>query len=176
MKKTLLSLLMVAGLGFATKAQTIAIKANPLALLGGTDLVSGEFKIGANSSVSAGLGVAGYKLSDSKYSSIGGEAQYRYYFRESLHGWYLGAKVGYLSGKVKIEDFNDGKDYKTNYGSLNIGAKAGYQWAFDSGFVIDLNLGAAYSSFKYDDNDGAFSTLKGSGVLPNLGFGLGFSF
>ncbi|MGM9478635.1 DUF3575 domain-containing protein [Pedobacter sp. GSP4] len=176
MKKTLLSLLTAALLGFAAQAQTIAIKANPLALLGGTDLVSGEFKIGDNSSVSAGLGAAGYKISGSKYSSFGGEAQYRYYFRESLHGWYVGAKAGYLAGKVKVQGFFDEKEYETKYGSLNAGVKGGYQWAFDSGFVIDLNLGAAYSSFKYDDNDGAFSSLKGSGILPNLGFGLGFAF
>jgi len=176
MKKVLLSLLVVAGLGFATNAQTVAIKANPLALLGGTDLLSGEFKVGGNSSVGVGLGLAGFKIAGSKYSSFGGEAQYRYYFRESLHGWYLGAKAGYLAGKVKIDGFGDGETYKTNYGSFNVGAKAGYQWAFDSGFVIDLNLGAAYSSFKYDDNSGEFATLKGSGILPNLGFGLGFAF
>lgn len=158
-------------------AQNIALKVNPLSFFGGTDLVSGEFKIGDNSSVIAGLGVAGYKIAGSKYSSFGGEAQYRYYFSEALHGWYGGAKVGYLAGKVKLEDYyNDGTKYETNYGALNLGVKGGYQWIFGSGFTLDLNLGAAYSSFKYDDNSGNFSTLKGSGILPNLGFALGFAF
>jgi hypothetical protein len=178
MKKLLLSLLTVASLGTATitHAQTVAIKANPLAFFGGTDLLSAEVKIGENSTASAGLGLAGYKIAGSKYSSVGGELQYRYYFKEALHGWYAGAKVGYLSGKVKLNNFFSEESNETNYSAFNVGAKAGYQWIFGSGFTLDLNLGAAYSSFKYDDNSGDFSSLKASGILPNIGFGLGFAF
>jgi hypothetical protein len=175
MKKNLLSLLMLVAFACTAKAQTVAIKANPLAFFSGTDLLSGEFKIGGNSSVLVGAGIAGFKISGSKYSSFGGEAQYRYYFNEALKGWYAGAKVGYLSGKVKIDSFDDDQ-YETNFGALNVGVKAGYQWVFRSGFTLDLNLGAAYSSYKYDDNQDAFSSLKASGVLPNLGFGLGYAF
>jgi len=179
MKKALFTLLVItAGLA-QVKAQDVALKVNPLSFFGGTDLVSGEFKIGDNSSLIGGVGVSGFKISGSKYSSFGGEVQYRYYFDEALHGWYAGGKVGYLAGKVKLEDFGFGtmsSSSETNYGSFNAGVKGGYQWVFGSGFTLDLNLGAAYSSFKYDDNSGAFSTLKGSGVLPNLGFGLGFAF
>jgi hypothetical protein len=176
MKKNLFSLIMLLAFACTVKAQTVAIKANPLAFFSGTDLLSGEFKIGGNSSVLVGAGIAGFKISGSKYSSLGGEAQYRYYFSEALKGWYGGAKVGYLSGKVKIDDYFDGEQYETNFGAFNVGIKAGHQWVFKSGFTLDLNLGAAYSSYKYDDNQGAFSNLKASGVLPNLGFALGYAF
>jgi Protein of unknown function (DUF3575) len=183
MKKIILSAFALVTFGFAS-AQESAIKVNPLSLLGGTDLVSYEFKLGEKSTGIVGGGIGGFKIGDAKYSNLGGEVQYRYYFEEALKGWYAGGQVGYSSGKVKFENtvsidsngnFVSGSS-ETNFGSLKIGAKGGYQWIWDSGFTLDLNLGVAYNSFSYDSSDGAFSTLKASGVLPNFGFGLGYAF
>ena len=53
-----------------------------------------KLKLDENSTAIAGLGVAGYKIAGSKYSSVGGELQYRYYFKEALHGWYAVCKSG----------------------------------------------------------------------------------
>ena len=104
-----------------------------------------------------------------------------------MKGWYAGAQAGYSTGKVKLESstfsfggfgLNDVETVssETNFSALKFGAKGGYQWVWNSGFSLDLNLGLAYNSFSYDDESGNFSTLKGSGILPNLGFGLGYAF
>jgi hypothetical protein len=180
MKKIILTAVAVFGFAF-TYAQENVIKANPLALLGGSDLVSYELKLGEKSSISLGAGVGGYNFGGLKYSTSGAELQYRYYFDEALKGWYAGAQAGFISGKVK-QDFSgffgtsiEGNSTETKFTGIKVGGKAGYQWVLGSGFVIDLNLGAAYNSFKYK-GDGDFSTLKGSGVLPTFAVALGYAF
>ena len=184
MKKIILTAIAVCGFGFANAQENI-IKANPLSLLGGTDLVSFEHKLGDNTSFSIGAGIGGFKIGDAEYSNMGTEVQYRYYFDEALKGFYAGGQVGYSVGKVKLEtfdsDFNsptfgDQITDETNFGSFKLGAKGGYQWVWDSGFSLDLNAGLAYNNFSYKNSDAAFSGLEASGVLPNFGFGLGYAF
>lgn len=183
MKKVLFATFAVLGI-LSANAQERIVKVNPLSVLGGTDLVSYEQKLGEHSSFLIGAGVGGFKIGDAKYSNLGGELQYRYYFEESLQGFYAGGQAGYNSGKVKFEnsysfDSNGNATNttnETNFSAFKIGAKGGYQWIWDSGISLDLNLGVAYNNFSYKNNDGAFSTLKASGVLPNFGFGLGYAF
>lgn len=183
MKKVLLTAAAVFAFGFAN-AQENVIKANPLSILGGSDLVSFEHKISDNSSVVIGAGIGGFKIGEAKYSSLGAEAQYRFYFNEALRGFYAGGQVGYTSGKVELEGFSFSGDFEdfetskseTDYGALKVGAKGGYQWIWDSGFSLDLNLGIAYNKFNYKSSDSSFDTLKASGVLPNFGFALGYAF
>ncbi len=177
MKKIILSAVAVMAFGF-TNAQENIIKANPLSLIGGTDLVSFEHKIGDNTSLLVGVGVGGFKIGDSKYSNLGGEIQYRYYFEEALKGFYAGGQAGYSAGKVKTEFgsiFGSSRS-ETNFGALKVGAKGGYQWVWGSGFSLDLNLGLAYNNFSYKDSNSSVSSLKASGVLPNFGFALGYAF
>ncbi len=169
MKKIILTAIAVCAFGFANAQENI-IKANPLALLGGTDMVSFEHKLGENTSILLGAGIGGYKIGDAEYSNMGAEVQYRYYFEEAFKGFYAGGQVGYSSGKVKI------LSSETNFGSFKLGGKGGYQWVWDSGFSLDLNIGIAYNNFSYKDSSGAFTSLKASGVLPNFGFGLGYAF
>lgn len=183
MKKVFLTAVAVFSFVGAT-AQEQVIKANPLAILGGSDLVSYERKLGDKSSIVIGAGIGGFKIGEAKYSSVGGELQYRYYFDEALKGWYAGGQAGYISGKVDLGDYTTfdsnfnlvTEKAETNYGSFQLGAMAGYQWIWDSGFSLDLNAGISYTNFSYKDEGGAFSTLKASGVLPNFGFGLGYAF
>lgn len=183
MKKVLLTAAAVFAFGFAN-AQENVIKANPLSILGGSDLVSFEHKLSDKSSIVLGAGIGGFKIGDAKYSSFGAEAQYRFYFNEALRGFYAGGQAGYTSGKVKLEGvptFNENFELtsstsETNFGALKVGAKGGYQWIWDSGFSLDLNLGIAYNKFNYKSSDSTFSTLKASGVLPNFGFALGYAF
>jgi hypothetical protein len=183
MKKVLLTAVAVFAFVFANAQENI-IKANPLSILGGSDLVSFEHKLSDMSSVVIGTGIGGFKIGDAKYSSFGVEAQYRYYFNEALKGFYAGGQLGYTSGKVKLEGFPSfdenfnliSETFETNFGALKIGAKGGYQWIWDSGFSLDLNLGIAYNNFNYKSSDSTFDTLKASGVLPNFGFALGYAF
>jgi hypothetical protein len=173
----------VAGL---VNAQENIVKANPLALLGGTDLLSYEFGVADQSTIVLGVGYGGYKLGGADYTSFGGEAQYRYYFSEKFKGWYGAGRASFSSGEVKT-DFSglgfdsNGTSSKQDFTSFGAGVLAGYQWVFDSGFVIDLNLGAAYSKFDYkssasNSEDNITLDLKGSGILPTFGFGLGYAF
>ena len=183
MKKIILTVAAVLAFGFAN-AQENVIKVNPLSILGGTDLLSYEVKLGEKTSFLVGAGIGGFKIGDAKYSNMGAEVQYRYYFNEALKGFYGGGQVGYSSGKVEMGngfsfDQNGNStttSEETKFGSFKVGAKGGYQWIWGSGFSLDLNLGIAYNSFKYKDSDSSNSTLKGSGVLPNFGFGLGYAF
>lgn len=181
MKKIFLTAAAVFAFSFANAQENI-IKANPLSLLGGTDLLSYEHKLGDNSSLLVGAGIGGFKIGDAEYSSMGAEFQYRYYFSEALKGFYAGGQVGYSSGKVKLETLSfsttgfASSTNETNFGSFRLGAKGGYQWVWDSGFSLDLNVGMAYNNFTYKNSDPSFSTLKASGVLPNFGFGIGYAF
>jgi hypothetical protein len=171
MKKIILSAVALMAISFAI-AQENSVKANPLSFYGGTDLVSFEHKLGYQTSGVVGVGISIFNIGGAKYSSLGGELQYRYYFDEALYGWYAGGQVGYSKGKVTI----DGSDSDTNYSAFKLGPKGGYQFLWDSGFTLDLNLGFAYNNFSYANSDGSFSTLKASGLLPNFGLGLGYSF
>jgi hypothetical protein len=183
MKKIFLTAAAVFVFCFANAQENI-IKANPLAILGGTDMVSFEHKLDDKTSILFGAGIGGFKIGDAKYSNMGAEVQYRYYFDEALKGFYAGGQVGYSSGKVKLGNvisFDSNLNLvtttnETKFGSFKLGAKGGYQWVWDSGFSLDLNLGLAYNNFSYKNSDAAFSGLEASGVLPNFGFGLGYAF
>ncbi len=182
MKKLLLCAAF-AVLGLSTvNAQENVIKANPLALLGGTDLVSYERALGDHASVVVSAALGGFKLSDVKYKSFGAGLQYRYYFADVLDGWYGAAVASYQSGKTEVENgiFLSGNNAdEFDFTALGGGLKIGHQWVWDSGFSLDLNIGASYKSFDYDFTDGTSQTtqdlFKASGTLPTFGFGLGYA-
>ena len=125
--------------------------------------------------------IGGFKLGSIKYSSYGGGLQYRYYFSEAIKGWYGAGVAGLQSGSVEDEGFDFGGGFgstessETNFSAFNLGARAGYQWVWGSGFTFDLNLGIAYSTFSYDD-DTNFTGLRASGILPTGSLALGYSF
>ena len=181
MKKIILTAAAVFAFGFANAQENI-IKANPLSILGGTDLLSFEHKIGDHTSALLGLGYGGFSFGGAKYTNMGAEVQYRYYFDESLKGFYGGGQLGYSFGNVSVDGFTfNGSTFvdsteELDFSALKIGAKGGYQWVWSSGFSLDLNLGFAYNNFNYKESGSDASTLKASGVLPNFGFGLGYAF
>lgn len=190
MKKILL-LAAFAVSGFAL-AQDNSIKANPAALLGGTDLVSFEHRFGDHFSGVVGVGYGGFKFGGYKYKSMGGGLQGRYYFNEALRGFYGAVSADYLSGKVEI-DYNGfgfnwdtmeseaGSKQEINFSGFGGGLRAGYQWIFDSGFTLDVNAGASYRTYNYDWKDSSQEamyegSLKANGVLPTGSVGIGYSF
>ncbi|MDQ1096368.1 MULTISPECIES: DUF3575 domain-containing protein [Chryseobacterium] len=190
MKKLLLvGALVIYGIAMA---QENSIKANPAALLGGTDLVSFEHKFGDRISGVVGAGYGGFKLGGYKYNSYGGGLQGRYYFDEAMTGFYGALVADYLSGKVEIDEngfnfnFGDteasgGSKTEINFSGFGGGLRVGYQWIFDSGFTLDLNVGASYRAYNYKWNNSAEEaeyegSLKGNGILPTGSVGLGYSF
>ena len=180
MRKTLL-VLMLSSIAFVSKAQDSengpnVIKLNPLGLIFGQFNVGYERALGESSSFLIAPQFGGFKFGGVKYSSAGATAQYRYYFSGyAPEGFYAAPNISYTSGSVKFDDGSGGEN-KTNFSSLAFGAMAGKQWIFDSHFVIDLGLGANYTKFTYDNKDGSFATLKGSGILPAISFSLGYNF
>lgn len=170
-------------------AQENSIKANPAALLGGSDLVTYERKLSDNITGVIGAGIGGFKLGGYKYESLGGGLQGRYYFDEALTGWY-GAVVGdYIGGKVEMNSSDFGIDFgdmgaeaemneEWDFSAFGGGLRAGYQWVFDSGFTLDLNGGASYKFYDYKNSADQEKPegLKGNGILPSGSVGLGYSF
>lgn len=183
MKKIIFTAITILSIGFAS-AQENAIKANPLALLGGTDLISYERKVSDNSTASLGLGFATFNFGGVTYTSTGAEVQYRYYFEEALKKWYAGGQVGYTAGKIKQDYSGFGftqaqQPDDIKYTSFVVGAKGGYQFVFKNNIIIDLNLGFAYNKFGYSDTGSQqtfVNTLKGSAILPTFGFAVGYAF
>ncbi|TXF79080.1 DUF3575 domain-containing protein [Chryseobacterium sp.] len=175
----------------AVNAQENSIKVNPAALLGGSDLITFEHKLGDNFSGVIGAGYGGFKFGSNKYTTYGGGLQGRYYFDEAMTGFYGAAVADYTAGKVKIENSfsfsmdpsmpTETQSAEADISAIGGGLRAGYQWIFDSGITLDINLGASYKSFKYKWNNAADETfygdnLKASGVLPTGSLGIGYSF
>lgn len=151
-------------------AQQNSIKANPLALLGGSDMFTYERAIDSNSTIGVGVGFTSYTITDAKYTSIAGSVFYRYYFKEALKGWYANGGVSYYNGKATLSGYSDDK-----FNSFGATAKMGYQFLWDSGFTLDLNAGMTYRNYKYDNPNTDSSLFKASGVFPAFGIALGYS-
>lgn len=164
-------------------AQENVIKVNPLAILGGIDLVSYERALSDNTSGIISAAYGGFKIGDLDYSSFGGGLQYRYYFDEVLSGWYGAAALSYQTGEVESGNITIGGSStdanKFDFSAFGGGLNIGHQWIWNSGFSLDLNLGASYKSFNYEfedeDQENLFD-VKASGVLPTFGFALGYAF
>ena len=177
MKKLLLIVFAVLG-SMAVNAQDNVVKINPLSILGGSDLISYERYLTDHTSGVISAGFGGFKIGGFKYKSAGAGLQYRYYLSESLFGFYGGAVLAFHKGKVESKDeLNLGTASDTKFSSFGGGLKVGYQWIWDSGFSLDLNLGASYKKFNYDSTaDESSIGLKGNGIGPTLGLGLGYAF
>lgn len=61
---------------------------------------------------------------------------------------------------------------KHNLSAFAIGAQIGYQWAWASGFTLDLGIGPNYVTMNSSDYD--FET--GSGIMPAATLAIGFAF
>jgi hypothetical protein len=150
------------------------IKVNPLGLLIGQASIAFEHAINEKSSFLIAPTFGGFNFGGVKYTQFGGGAEYRFYLSKSAEapkGFYAAPGVGFNSGSVKVDNGD-----KTNFTSFAVKGIIGNQWIFGSGFVLDLNGGIQYSSFKYKDESGVFSGLKGNGIFPTLGFSLGYNF
>lgn len=167
------------------KSQEQSIKVNPVGIIfgGSYDLVSYERKVSEHSTVGGGLGITSFTFDDSKYKGFGGSLFYRYYLKTALKGFYVSPHASFSGGNAKYDVYfaNNGKyagENKDQFTGFVLGAKAGYQWVFKGGFALDLNAGAAYTSFSYKADSRVLdvSSKKSNGVVPSLGLGLGYSF
>jgi hypothetical protein len=117
-------------------AQTQAVKIGPLGFLLGNYNARYEKKLNDKGSFQVGANYFDYELFDLGVTGFGLDAGYRHYFKESIRGGYVSPALGF--------DFNSttGLDaVDASYSQLGIGATVGYQWAKESGFLVDLGLG-----------------------------------
>ena len=169
MKKLIFSLAF-AVLAFSLNAQSNVIKTNPLALAFGSFNATYERVVSPSSSILI-RGQYMFKLLGKDVSLGGFGLGYRYYITHAKKpvpgGFYITPQGSYSFGSVKDED-----DTKTGASTFGLGAELGYQWAWESGFVLDLGIGPMYHFLSgTGDADG-----KTSGIFPSATLAIGYSF
>ncbi|MGQ3678097.1 DUF3575 domain-containing protein [Tenacibaculum discolor] len=175
MKKLLLVIAMVA-VGVTANAQKNVIKANPLSLAFGSFEIGYERVVSESSSVELAVAYSSLKVNttggqtDAKANGFGVEGKYKFFFGdETPRGWYAAPVVTYSNTSL------DSNGEEGDFSFFGGGAVAGYQWVFgggDSGFALDLSLGAQYVSVS---TSGSISSTSIEGFLPKLGLSLGYA-
>ena len=154
------------------------IKINPVGFLVGNVNAGWEHVLNDKSSFEIGARYSSVKGTigsddDVKFTGFGAYAMYRFYLSNSKsapRGIYVAPNVGF--NKTSSSD-----DFDSDASIFNIGGLFGHQWAWggESGFVLDIGIGAAYynSSFSGDDQVDDFGL---DGIGPQLRLALGYSF
>ena len=155
------------------------------------NLVSYERKLYKNNtlSVSAGIGVINFISNPNRYE-FGGELEYRYYIKDALKGWYVGAMFLYSISFLKLQDLFypidsdlnnliklNTPDLKVYVNTVSVGPKFGYQflWKKKKGFfTLDLGSGLGYTHIFYENNIGRISPTNTLGLFFDIGLGYSF--
>jgi hypothetical protein len=185
MKKIFSLIALAAVVSFSAQAQKddapkkSVIKINPLGALFGSANLAYERALTDKSSIVIAPSFGFFKNGGYKYTTYGLGAEYRFYLSSSKSapaGFYAGPGIGYTFGQAKFDDmFGGGTTEKTSVSGLSAKAILGHQWIWSSGFTLDLNAGIQYFNLKFKDSN--FGTGDPfSGILPALGFGLGYNF
>jgi hypothetical protein len=148
-------------------AQDNVIKANPLGLAFGNFNATYEKVLNDKTSVLV-KGNYIYRLFGVDVSSFGLGAAYRFYITNAKKpvpaGFYAQGQANFTFGSV--DEFN--------YTAIGIGAQIGYQWVWDSGFVLDLGIGPAYTILSGETD--SFGSSSGGGILPSATLAIGYAF
>jgi len=179
MKKLLFVALLAIFAFSSVNAQQNVVKVNPLGLIFGATQLSYERAVSEKGAFEIS---AAYVNLDATFSSsiddvglsgFGVEGKYKFYFsseNDAPRGWYAAPLAQYSSIS------GDSGSESGKISAIGGGAVAGYQWVFgggDTGFALDLNLGAQYTSVSIS---GDISGTSLDGVLPRLGLSLGYAF
>jgi hypothetical protein len=168
MKKVLLLFAFVV-LAISLNAQDNVIKANPLGLAFGNFNATYEKVLNDKSSVLVKASYF-YRLLGVEVSAFGVGGAYRYYITNAKKpvpgGFYGQGQVNFNFGSGNVDDFT--------YTTIGIGAQIGYQWVWDSGFVLDLGIGPAYTILSGETD--SFDTTSGGVILPSATLAIGYAF
>ncbi len=188
MKNNFLLLLALMALWFHVPQQAQAqsqdpgravIKANPLSALTLTGSGFVEYAVTDNVSLQLGAFTTGLTVSNVKFKGYGFTPEVRYYFMENKV-----APMGlYVAGYGRIQNFkltvvkedSEGvpREYSATYAPIGLGAAVGNQWIFNSGFTLDLFLGAGYNSGSLKVNAGTEKDFD-TGIIGDMILGGGF--
>ena len=170
MKKLIISLSLIA-LAFGAHAQNNVIKTNPLGLAFGNFNATYERVLGTSSSILI-RGQYMYKIFGVKVGLGGVGLGYRYYITHVKKpvpgGFYINPQAVYSFGS--LYDVNDEKISGT---TLGIGAELGYQWAWESGFVLDLGIGPMYNFASASSGNDVGNI---DGFFPSATLAIGYAF
>ncbi len=165
MKKIILLVVALVFVNFA-KAQQSVVKVNPLGIAFG--VINATYEKALSESGALEIGASYFNWSSIGVSGLGGDVAYRFYFsknNDAPEGIYAAPLVGVNSLTYKDDSNNETALF------ISLGAKAGYQWIFDSGLALDLYFGyGKYISGGFDDYSG-FSAGR-----PILGVAVGYAF
>lgn len=175
MKKLLLVSVLFLSVG--AFAQQNVVKANPLGLLFGSAEIGYERAISDKNSfeIAVAFSRSDATLNGSETATatgLGAEGKFKFFFsssKDAPRGWYAAPVASYFSSNAESGDLEGGISVFAG------GAIAGYQWIFgggDSGFALDLNLGAQYASVNFD---GDISSVDIDGIIPRLGVAIGYA-
>lgn len=169
MKKLIIFLVLIA-LAFGAHAQNNVIKTNPLGLAFGYFNATYERVLGTSSSILI-RGQYMYKIFGVKVGLGGVALGYRYYIthvkKPVPSGFYINPQAVYSFGSM-----NDFNGENVSLSTIGVGAELGYQWAWESGFVLDLGIGPMYT---FINGQGADISI-GSGFGPTATLAVGFAF
>lgn len=169
MKKLILSLTIIA-FAFSLSAQSNIIKTNPLGLAFGNFNATYERVLGTSSSVLF-RGQYMYRLLGEEVNMGGLGVGYRYYITHAKKpvpgGFYINPQAAFSFGSI-----TDDNDETFNASTIGIGFELGYQWAWESGFVLDLGIGPMYTFASVEEDTGDDI----SGFLPTGTIAIGYAF
>ena len=149
------------------------VKVNPLGLLFGTANVSFEHVLTEKSAVQGNLQFGSISFLGVKYTNIGAGVDYKFYLshtKTAPNGFYASPGIGFYSTTIK-----DGSGSFKGAGAIIKGV-VGNQWAWESGFALDLFGGINYFAGSKITGSGGTTYSKFSGALPALGVSLGYAF
>jgi len=169
MKKLFLTLTFVA-LVFSLSAQSNVIKTNPLGMAFGNFNATYERVLGTTSSILI-RGQYMYKLLGVEVNLAGFGLGYRYYFTHAKKavpgGFYINPQVAFAFGSL-----TNVLDEEISANTIGFGAELGYQWAWPSGFVLDLGIGPMYTFATGGGADAETIT----GIMPSATLAIGYAF
>jgi len=169
MKKLFLTLTFVA-LVLSLSAQSNVVKTNPLGMAFGNFNVTYERVLGTTSSILV-RGQYMYKLLGVEVNLAGFGLGYRYYFTHAKKavpgGFYINPQVAFAFGSL-----TNVLDEEISANTIGFGAELGYQWAWPSGFVLDLGIGPMYTFATGSGPDAETIT----GIMPSATLAIGYAF
>ncbi len=184
MKKLLISLVLITAFFYANAQQKHVVKTNPIALAFGRFNATYEKVLDSKSSVLIS-GNYMFKFFGLDVNAGGVGLGYRYYFTHAKKdvptGFYVNPETSFSFGSVRVETENASN--RTSFASLGLGAEVGYQWAWSSGFALDLGIGPMYrfimgSSKTEGENGEKESNAFGrtGGIAPAITIAIGYAF
>jgi len=144
------------------------ITINPLPLIVGMVALEYERKLSPNAALPIAVNYWSFTLGDLKFTSFGVGAGYRWYFHPvALDGWYLEPGVAVQSASITVTEPVTNLEAKASGVVFGPGVVFGREWVWESGFVLNLALGAEFNIGKLEAKAGSTSA---SADVDGVGF------